>query len=809
MNRVYNKNNSKDSFIINHFLPEILQRINEKKISDEVIENIALMYIFPYKNAGEIRIGSLNEPNVSWYFASKDGKSRSDTESYRIIAEEALKPDQYELLRQIFLSKRLINDFSDSIVIEDLITRMSKETDYTENWWRCAYDVFMLYNPEDFNMNLAAATDSIPIGNSKFLFDKKYKGYYLKDDLINLNVFEDIVTPISKSNFWDKLLPTEINRAYDFLKMLGVPCTFVNSKGIINLNICALAMTIGKNTDFPVADNKKDASMCKLMHSLFMDVIYKESPQAFYTMINPVESNIFYKGIPVLNTLNEYVPLSWDLFYSKEEIVDDLAHLDVEIVEDNNLKSYMEYLHIAVDKYDADFIENYDNIHEFSEVTKKADEYNIDEDETMDFYKWVWSYSRHTELAENILRYLTGSEEQRNTVNEEDKEFVLSVLQESDIEDHGYCFNFDLNAEEAFEASELINNISYSYEKIFPVIYGDQSKLETGPCLERILKITDASYGRKSEIEQDDIWNHVYISKGSKGRFDNLYLKGKIYNEYDIDHYEDAVFLWNTENEDSYVVALAKFVNEYFNEKVDIEAGIVDWREEYNRLAVGIEEFLLKRIDRKTKENMYGNVADMRDIKNYGEEKKLWLKLKNQRDTIINYEGRSLPVDLDLWRSFLISKYKGRCQLCGEKIITQEQYAHFDTYRIIKQSENKLANMYSNMFCLCPSCRGKLAFGEYMGQDMHELLEKTAAYVEYMETTMNESVMEDNFQCLVQETWEEQELTREEEEQLKGFHNPIVCHVMVNGEDRCIAFSWEHFISLAFILWDARNMRSE
>ena len=60
--------------------------------------------------------------------------------------------------------------------------------------------------------------------------------------------------------------------------------------------------------------------------------------------------------------------------------------------------------------------------------------------------------------------------------------------------------------------------------------------------------------------------------------------------------------------------------------------------------------------------------------------------------------------------------------------------------------------------------------------------------------------MEDDFRSLISELWEDQELTEEEEDKLEGFHHPIVCHVMVNGKERSMAFSWEHFMRIAFIL---------
>ena len=67
--------------------------------------------------------------------------------------------------------------------------------------------------------------------------------------------------------------------------------------------------------------------------------------------------------------------------------------------------------------------------------------------------------------------------------------------------------------------------------------------------------------------------------------------------------------------------------------------------------------------------------------------------------------------------------------------------------------------------------------------------------------------MEDDFPSLVKEVWEDQVFSEDEEEKLEGFHNPIVCRVMVNGKDRLMAFSWEHFMRIAFILSDAERFK--
>ena len=45
--------------------------------------------------------------------------------------------------------------------------------------------------------------------------------------------------------------------------------------------------------------------------------------------------------------------------------------------------------------------------------------------------------------------------------------------------------------------------------------------------------------------------------------------------------------------------------------------------------------------------------------------------------------------------------------------------------------------------------------------------------------------------------------------ELERFIKPIICNVIVNGKTRKMAFSWEHFITLAFVLKDSLQLDSE
>jgi len=810
MNKLYNKNNKKDRFITDHLLPYLMNHIEESAEPDETIESIAAMCIFPYKRTGGTGIGSLKEPGISWYFTAENDKISVSSGSYRIFDKSNLRQDQYKKIRKIFLDSGYIREFSVAAVVRDLIKRMSSEENYSDLWWTCAYDVFRLWKPGEFDSEMKKATQSM--NNNCFLFDITYSGYVLKDDLIKAGIFRDIITPASKKLFWNKIPEERTEDAVEVLKKMGVPSSFVyrqeewSYKGMryaehVNPYILRFAKAIGAEVRFPVAHYEKDSERCRLSHWLFMDIIWKESKEAFMDAASDMEKS-YNVGIIVKNTNACYVPLSWDLFYSKRELQegDDSEDQEVSLAEEGRGEERMEYLHIDASLYDPAFITEYAGIHAFSEVDDTAEKYYIDEEDTVDFYRWVWGYSKHASLAENILNWFTGDYNNRATIPEEENDFVLSVIENYEaaagygVEDLPcYSFDIDLQDEKAFSYAETINKISRTFDKIFAVVYGNYRRLEVNEYVTRILNVADTDFTVKSRIESDEIWKHIYLTDRDPGRHDGTYLRCKVYDESTEENYEDVIILWPSENEDSYVKSLAEYIKDNFRISVAVsDAEGFDWENEYLRMIRDIRAFVSENRETKSVDEINGYTAETDDVKDFGTEKRIWNGLKERREKIIAQKTSGFPVDLNGGRDFLYSRYKGRCQLCGSKIAMDEQRSYFWTYRMVKEHDNRLADSRSNLFCLCPACHGEMQYGSFMGKDMREVIEKAKKYASYIDDKISSEEFEDDFPSLIQELAENDIV-------LEGFRRPIICDVIVNGKPRHMAFSWEHFMRLSFI----------
>lgn len=801
MNRKFDLSDKKTKFIREHLLSDLMNRIESSSDSEDTVNMIASMYIFPYRTSEGICLGSLLESGVSWYFAKDDNDKTVSTESYRIFADSVLTKEQAKKFRQTFSETGHVTEFSIAAVIKDILKKMSKETDYTVRWWSYAYDLLKLWNPEKFNESLSLATNSID--NNFFFFVDGYCDSNLKKELIKHNVFRDIVTPISEQHFWNKLQVSEKKKAIDMLSNMGVPnrfiyyeneCYGVMEKHIgISKFILEFICSISDDVEFPVDEDDDAFEICELCHRLVTEIISAESLNAFLSTVK--NENIAYSdGIVLQNVKGQFVPISWDLFYDSEDFKDkeEIAfdEEDENQTEPHFFEGGFESLHIDGKKY-YNIILNLSNIHAFSDVNEPIESYSFGICGTeVDFYKWLWNYTQHEELVENILYYFSGDNEDRETILERDRDFVLTILRRSEVDDRGYCFDIDFNETELFDHASTVNRIGHNFDGIYVVVDCVCEKFEVDQYISRITNETNLDLTKKSEVLISEIWQHVYLMTNLAGRYSGEYV---IAMKYDAEEYEEAIFLCPADDENSYIRALAKFIQDKYNTTVAIgDAVSFDWKNEYLRLIRDIRTFITDKHDVKALEDVFGHIAEMDDISDFGEEKRVWLNLRDYRERIVSYELGGDPVNFDGWRDFLAAKYKGRCQLCGGKIAMEEQKSYFWTFRMVKESDNRLANLKSNLFCLCPACHGEMRYGNYMGKDMTQIVEKAQKYAKDIEEKLKDD-FEDDFPCLIQELVDENI-------EVEGFYKPIVCDVIVNGgEPRHMAFSWEHFMRIAFI----------
>ena len=787
--------NPKDKFIIETLLPYLVEHIEESDSKSETVEQISSMYVFPYRTSEGTKFGSLKEPGSSWYFDKNKEKKTVSSGGYRIIDDSVMSEKNAANFRKIFHEYCEISEFSDHAVIKDLIKKMSMESDYTSRWWTYAYDVFTLWRKEEFNSSLEMATKGMQ--NDRFLFIEGEYSDSLKKRLLKYGVFSDIRETSFKTCFWNLIKNRgDEKKAIEVLKKMGVPHTFVDA-GRVNEHLLTFFERISENVEYPVEFWEKEFEQCELSHDIMLQ-IYRENKEAFFEIASDSDVN---SGMVLKNILGAYAPLSWDLFYSlqdedAEEEEDVFDNLDNQYKEKTN--SDLESLHIDEKEYEESLLDNLKQCHEFSKVCEAADDYVFGVAcEVAEFYKWIWTYSQHEELIENILYFYTDDDGERKQVPKSDVKFVLSVLACEDVTNKGYLFDINLDAGRCFDNAYILNKISNQFPNIYCNVIGNLKKFDVFGYLPQIMTAVN-SVQKKPKILADPIWEHVYLVDDEFAYHDDTYVRCKVGDEY-----EDILLLWKSRNDNSYIRALAKYVSEQYDIEVAVAcAEAFDWKTEYLKLAKTIREFITETSPIVEEHEVYGYIADMADVPNFKDERMLWQKLYEQREKIVCQTVGKEPINLDYWRKFLASKYNGRCQVCGKKTATGEQNAHFFTYRINKESKNRLANLSSNMFCVCPSCHGEMQYGSYMGKNLNEIMEKANLYWEYYDSKCEGEEMEDDYESLVAEL-------ADDSGELEGFNKPITCDVIVNGKPRKMAFSWEHFIMLAFVLKDSLQLDSK
>jgi len=346
----------------------------------------------------------------------------------------------------------------------------------------------------------------------------------------------------------------------------------------------------------------------------------------------------------------------------------------------------------------------------------------------------------------------------------------------------------------AFENAAVINKISKSFDEIYAVVNDEGELFDTNEFLPKLMMtINDARECQKIII--DDIWNRVFIVDGQSEAYYGKYVCCK------DEHGEQRILLWKSDSSESYIEGLAHYISDFFEVDVSIsDFDNVDWKKAYINLINGIRSFVNYHADIVPTDDIYGFITNLNDVETFGEEKAIWIRLKEQRNKLLDENADGIPVPDS--REFLKAKYNGRCQICGNITPKRVQDPLYYTYRIVKQSKNHLSDLRYNLFCLCPTCHGELGYGRFMGQDMSDVVEKASMYASYIDEKINSGEMEDDFPSLVKELVDS-------DSKKEGFREPIICNVIVNGKKRKMAFSWEHFIRIAFVFSDLNDFDYE
>ena len=174
--RIYRAEDKKDQYIYKELLPYFLERI--KEIDDiqkrkQFVSYVASMIIFPFKTTEGPKLGSLSEQGISWYFLPDDKHTKQiSKDSYRILDLSVMNSELKTTFKTVYGKESgygYIAQFSDAVVMNDIIQEMSRETAYTRQWWVYAKDLFELWNKKDYLDSFIHATERIKTNHFLFL----------------------------------------------------------------------------------------------------------------------------------------------------------------------------------------------------------------------------------------------------------------------------------------------------------------------------------------------------------------------------------------------------------------------------------------------------------------------------------------------------------------------------------------------------------------------------------------------------------------------------------------------------------------
>lgn len=786
-----NTRHKKESFICDTLLPYCIQRIESAENTTDATtlqKQIATMKIFPYIGESQTLYGALKEPDINWYFLGEEKKEAiKSTDSYRVLDKSQMNPNLFKKFRQVFGVDgcSYICEFSDQVVIKDLVKQMSKECDYTEKWWNCAIDAFSLWNAENDPGNTYEIA-SKEIQSSYMLFDEEYCTSQYQKKLEHYQVILDIRKTVGYKQFIGSIPTDKRNDAIRFLKYLGIRTSFINrsdrGKPTLCTEIIQLFNRIGKAA-FPVPPiNTTYYERCELSAYIFFNILLKEDASFAKALANDKSTN---GGITIPNVNNAYMPLCCDMFYLPEGY-------DLDELVENRLNMFI----IKKEVYNREVLES---VATPINCLSGIDNYNFGNVNVkpIAFYKWAWQFTNNDELLRGILNYFNSLGDIEINL----QKFVLEIMDVVVKKELGIYLRYRINISgaAALQFNNVLNAIHRTERYDITCTVRDEIFTGTFDVKYRILQAIEnqVSNSKARMIETEDFWNRIYFLHASKEEDD-------FYGRYAIVHYsclkQDIILLCHEDDTNSYIEALCKYLSDVYD--IHLSGVTEDWKSEYYKLMRGVNEFICDREKAifSSEEEIMFNESDMADVKSMKDEYSIWKDLKKEKAAIMH--NRITDIKLGNWRCFLNNKYHGRCQLCGDRTASGTQNAYYWTYRIKKESENNLANMNSNIFCLCPSCHGELSHG-YLGKDLTQINKRALEYVEQLEDSQQEELDDlDAMESIISSF-------ADTEEEYPGFHAPIICNVVVNGKERKMAFSWEHFMQIAFLLSGINDVENE
>lgn len=803
MNIESSAKNNKQAFAINSLLPFFVNQMDsaqwKNNQKDLITGRMAEMAIFPHITANGTKYGKMSEPGISWYYC-KDGKNTAavSTESYKIIDSKRFSQSLFEKVKFYFSEHGYLHEFSDKVVLEDLIVKMGKEDCYSDLWWKYAIDAFKLWDKKsDLGTQFTGATKKI--NSSYFLFDDKYCRPEFRDLLEKNQVYKDIRRVTGYKAYIASNPGGKEESKIAFLKYLGVPASFIKKEGwniwTVDSRIVELFKTVGK-CQFPVmSSNVLHYNLCRLSEYVFT-VVFKSD---WYAAKNLMEDDEAGKGIVFRNVDDAFISRRYSLFY--------IGDFDRQ----KNKQSKLNQLLIKPGIYGQDMLEKM--AHNVKEISSYDDyvfsDLNI---KKLDFYRWAWQFTNNTLILENILNYLnlvgqTGKKEQH---------FIFDVLDKAcgaEYDESGefksinpavkitspIVFNMGSDSENIIKHYNTINALYSEAKCDVSYTIDDSHLIREVPDINGIKKrIVDAVRNvvpkKASEVEQADFWKQIHC----------LDLDLSMINTYGMYvhlHHKDfrkkidrsIILLVKHQDRGSYLTAISRYVADVYG--IILNDITLDWKEAYSSLVKEVDKFLSDKNQAiKTDDYISFPISYMDDVSTLKEESTIWNRLKNEQGLI--KKNSVSETHFEKWNEYLNDKYHGRCQLCGRRTVTGPSRYHFWTYRIVKEHDNILANMNSNMFCLCPKCHGELSFG-YKGRDLTNIKIKAKEYVEQLEICLEEDI--DDLETT-------DSIISDFSDQLNDygeFHKPVVCDVIVNGEAFKMKFAWEHFMQLAFLLKQA------